>query len=258
MSGPARDRQLLKRRIDDFLWHDDSMPMARLRRLLADQFIEMGRVAIIGGFVRDMARHGRDSFRSDIDLVIEAPRSEVEKLAIKLQARPNQFGGYAYQHPHWKVDFWALENTWAVVQGHVEADRLEDLVHSTFFDCDAVLYDLTNKKVLAAEGYFERLARNQIEINLRPTPSADGNVLRAVRRVFCWGAQPGPKLHDFILETLDDDCFRRIHKVEQQLYPLAVTALFESAAALKSGLLDASVRTKIETSVAEQMSLPGI
>lgn len=258
MSGPARNHQLLKRRIDTFLWDDVSMPVRRLRWLLEDEFTSRGRVAIIGGLVRDIARRGADGFRSDVDLVIEAPRQTVKDLALSLDASPNRFGGYGYQHPHWKVDFWALEDTWAVVHGHVEAERLDDLVHSTFFDCDAVLYDIEDRQVMASESYFERLAKNQIEINLRPNPSEDGNLLRAIRRIFCWGAEPGPLLHRFIFETLDEERFEQLHKVEQKLYPIAVTTYFKSAAALKLGLMDPSKRIDLETSVAEQMQLPGM
>lgn len=233
------------------------MPIQRLRWLLEDRFVSLGRVAIIGGFVRDIARHGRDSFRSDIDLVIEASSKDVQDLAASLDACPNRFGGYGYKHPHWKIDFWALESTWAVAQGHVHASRLEDLVHSTFFDCDAILYDLESRQVMASEFYFERLAKNEIEINLRPNPSEDGNLLRAIRRVFCWGAEPGPQLRSFILQRLDDERFQQLNKVERQLYPIAVTTYFENAEELKAGLMNPAKRTDLETSVAEQMHLPG-
>ena len=258
MSGPARDRQRLKRRIDDFLWNDRSMPMVRLRGLLTNQFSGLGRVAIIGGFVRDIARSGRDSFRSDVDLVIDAPADEVKELAICLAAEANRFGGYAYHHPHWKIDFWALENTWAVVHGHVQAQKLEDLTRATFFDCDAILYDVSNRRVLAQDTYFERLASNEIEINLLPTPSEDGNLLRAIRRVFCWGCEPGPRLRHFISEALDEDRFNRIHEVELRLYADPVTRYFANASALREGLMDPTVRSNLNTSVAEQMRLPGV
>ena len=234
------------------------MPVVRLRHLLEDSFSSLGRVAIVGGFVRDFARNGRRAFRSDIDLVIEAPRDEVDALAHTLSAVPNRFGGYAFYHPHWKVDFWSLENTWAVVNGHATADRLEDLVNVTFFDCDAILYELGDKRVVADDAYFARLARNQIDINLRPNPSEDGNLLRAIRRVFCWGAEPGPQLLNFILQTLDEERFQRLNDIEQSLYPIAVTDFFRDAAALKFGLTDQSLRASLETSLARQLELPGV
>lgn len=258
MTGPARNRRQLKRRIDAYLWHDRSMPLMRLRTILQAQFGSFERTAIIGGLVRDIARRGRAGFKSDVDLVVEAPPHEVEELAERVGAVPNRFGGYAYYHPHWKIDFWALETTWAVVQGHAKASRLEDLVSCTFFDCDAVLYDIRSRKVLAAEAYFERLLRNEIDINLEATPSVDGNLLRAIRRVLAWGAAPGPRLRSFIADNLDDESFRRISQVEKNLYPIAATAHFDSAADLASYLMDPAKRRQFNTSVAEQLMLPGL
>jgi hypothetical protein len=44
--------------------------------------------------VRDLARVGKQGFRSDVDLVIGAPVADVQALAARLSARPNRFGGY--------------------------------------------------------------------------------------------------------------------------------------------------------------------
>ena len=258
MLPPARDSHLVKRRIDAYLQRDKSMPVARLRALLAEQFADFERTAIIGGLVRDFARRGRSSFRSDVDLVIEAPRADVSRLAARLGAIPNRFGGYAYHHPHWKVDFWAMEATWAIVEGHASATRLEDLLQCTFFDCDAIMYDLGTGKVSAKESYFDALANNSIEINLQPNPSIEGNLLRAIRRVFAWGSEPGPKLRQFILDNLNEATFDRIAQTEARIYSTAVTADFLSAPALTGCLLDPAQRSRIQTSVANQLQLPGL
>ena len=258
MLPPARDSRLLKRRLDAYLWRDKSMPMARLRALLAEQFGGFERTAIIGGLVRDLARSGRSSFRSDVDLVIQAPKEEVARVASRLGAVPNRFGGYAYYHPHWKVDFWAMEATWAVVEGHVKVARLEDLLRCTFFDCDAILYDVGSRTVSAADFYFERLSENTIEINLRPTPSIDGNLLRAIRRVFAWGSDPGPRLRQFIVDSFDEGAFNRISKIETQLYGTAITRDFSTAPALLRALLDPAQRSRVQTSVAAQLPFPSL
>ena len=258
MLPPARDRRLLKRRIDAYLWRDKSMPVARLRALLAEQFGGFERTAIIGGLVRDFARSGRSSFRSDIDLVIQAPAADVAQLAVRLGAVPNRFGGYAYHHPHWKIDFWAMEATWAVVEGHASASRLEDLLGCTFFDCDAIMYDIASRRILSGNSYFDILIDNRIEINLRPNPSMEGNLLRAIRRVFGWGAEPGPKLREFIVDNLDERTFEQISRTEAKLYGTAVTADFDSAAALTSCLLDPAQRSRLQTSAAAQLALPGL
>jgi hypothetical protein len=79
--------------------------------------------------------------------VIDAEPALVTALAAKLGATPNRFGGFASVHPHWKVDFWSLPNTWASAVGLVRTDTLADLVDTTFFDCDAICYEVQKRKI---------------------------------------------------------------------------------------------------------------
>lgn len=96
----------------------------------------------------------------------EAPAQDVAKLARRLGAIENRFGGYGYQWPRWKVDFWALETTWALRSGHISASSLEDLKDGTFFDWDAVLYEVNNRWVLCSEDYFDKLDSGRLGLNL--------------------------------------------------------------------------------------------
>ena len=50
---PAETLPKLKRRIDDYLWREDGLPIQRLREILATKFEPLGPMAIIGGLVRD-------------------------------------------------------------------------------------------------------------------------------------------------------------------------------------------------------------
>jgi hypothetical protein len=254
----AADNDILKRRVDDYLWRDESMPLVRLRELLDSHFKVFRRIAIIGGLVRDLARKGAAGFRSDIDLVIDAPQEEVAALAFRLKARANRFGGYAYSHPNWKLDFWALETTWAATSGYVRVKELGDLTRCTFFDWDAILYDLRSRKIISRIGYLETLRRNEIEINLLPTPSIHGNLLRSVRRLLLWNLEAGPLLKDFIVEHLDAETFRTIAKTEQSIYPNPVLRTFENVDALSSQLFSLEARPQISTSFAKQLNLPGV
>jgi hypothetical protein len=179
-------------------------------------------------------------------------------LAEKLNARPNRFGGYAFHHPHWKIDFWALETTWALRQGHVSVSTLADVTQSTFFDCDAILYDLHGRSVIASENYFERLHQNTIDIQLAPNPSLDGNLLRAIRRLLCWGSRPGERLSAFIGENLTDASLLRIQEVEARLYANRVLHGFDGVRDLKAHIFDPNVRRRIDTSFGEQLRLPGV
>lgn len=247
----------LKRRIDDYLWREDGLPIQRLREILATKFEPLGPVAIIGGLVRDIARKGKVGFRSDIDLVIDAEPARVAALAAELDATPNRFGGYASVYPHWKVDFWSLPNTWASAVGLVRTDTLAALVDTTFFDCDAICYEVQKRKVHALPGYLERLVGRTIDVNLLPNPSIDGNLLRAARRILLWQFRPGPGLRAFIERELNEESFDRIVATEQTIYPNDVLGTFSGPRRLADALLGNAMPTQF-SGFGEQLELPGL
>ncbi len=253
---PAETLPKLKRRIDDYLWREDGLPIQRLREILATKFEPLGPVAIIGGLVRDIARKGKVGFRSDIDLVIDAEPARIAALAATLDATPNRFGGFASIHSHWKVDFWSLPNTWASAVGLVRTDTLADLVDTTFFDCDAICYEVQKRKVHALPGYFERLAERTIDVNLLPTPSIDGNLLRAARRILLWHFRPGQGLRAFIDRELNEESFDRIVATEQTIYPNDILGTFSGSRQLADALLGDEMPTHF-SGFGEQLALPG-
>lgn len=252
---PAATLPTLKRRVDDYL-REDALPIRRLREILATQFEPLGPVAIIGGLVRDIARRGKVGFRSDIDLVVDATPESVAALALKLSAIPNRFGGFSSIHSHWKVDFWALSNTWAAAVGLVQVQSLADLVHTTFFDCDAICYEIGKKRLHALPGYLERISNRSIDVNLLPNPSIDGNLLRASRRILLWGFRPGPELQSFIQRELNDRSFERIVEIERSLYPNSVLDHFAGALGLCEALLNDGA-AQMFPAFGEQLDLPG-
>jgi hypothetical protein len=230
----APNELALKRRVDRYLWTNRSNEMAALQLQLSANFRSFSRVAIIGGLVRDFAREGRSGFKSDVDLVIEAPSEKVSNLATKLGARQNRFGGWGYKDGPWKIDFWALETTWA--RKYVPVQRLEDIVLTTFFDSDAVAYDLWDRRLICGEGYLDQLRRGTLEINLLPNPSPMGNLVRAVRRIVLWNVRPGPELAAFIDKNLDDETLQLVQSKEVELFRKHVSTRWQSAREAKDVL----------------------
>ena len=227
----------LKRRLDRFFWQNRSTETALLREVLTKDFFKLGGVAVIGGLVRDFARGGRSAFKSDVDLVIDGNADEVSRFAARVQAQPNRFGGYGYAVGPWKIDFWALEKTWAFTEGHVAVKNLADVVQCTFFDWDAAIYDLRNKRIACADGYLDRIRSRQIEIALRSNPEELGNLLRATRRILGWDLRPGPKLNRFIWDHLDDDAFEAMRISERKKHNVCLLEDFQDAAHLRLRLL---------------------
>jgi hypothetical protein len=241
----APSKEALKRRLDRYFWANDTGEMDFLRQVLKNNFVDFERVAVVGGLVRDFAYGGRRSFRSDLDLVIDAPKERIAEIASSLRATPNRFGGFGCKQGPWKIDFWALETTWA--RKYVPLNSLEDIVSSTFFDWDAVAYDLKEKKLICAEDYLFRIRSRTLDVNLLPNPSPLGNLVRAVRRLMIWQVQAGPVLTEFIDQHLDEDALRYIQAKEQELYPAAVSTRWATAADAKEALFcESGARTEVQ------------
>lgn len=230
----APNNPALKKRLDRYFWSNNTGEMLFLRRLLDEHFTAFDRIAVIGGLVRDFAYEGRSGFRSDIDLVIDAPQERVEKLAALLNATPNRFGGFGSKQGPWKIDFWALETTWA--RKHVSIESLEDIVSCTFFDWDSIAYDLNKRKLICPEDYLSRIRNKTLDINLYPNPSPLGNLVRAIRRLMVWEAQPGPLLRQFIHEHLDDSALQFVQSKEVELYTYAVSTRWKTADEAKKAI----------------------
>ena len=248
----APDIRSLKGRLDRFVTANRTAEGLLLDKLLNEHFRGFESVGIIGGLVRDVARGGRYAFKSDLDLVIQGDPTRVAALAKRVGAIANRFGGYGFTVGPWKIDFWALHNTWAAMAGHVAVHDFADVIQCTFFDWDAVVYDLTNKRVVCDKAYLERIRSRHIEINLRPNPGEIGNLLRATRRILRWNLVPGPRLSDFVLECLDDVAFSAMRAKESCKYSDRVLDDYVSAAELKAALLLGSKQDRL----IEQMDLP--
>jgi hypothetical protein len=231
----APNNLALKRRLDRYFWANDTGEMVFLRQVLEDRFTSFDRIAVIGGLVRDFAREGRAGFRSDLDLVIDAPADRVATLAAELGATSNRFGGFGCKQGPWKIDFWALETTWA--RRHVPVQRLEDIVACTFFDWDAIAYDLKGRRLICADNYLGRIRTRTLDINLLPNPSPMGNLVRAVRRLVLWKLQAGPSLQRFISEHLDEAALRFVHAKEAELYASPVSTRWSTADEARAALL---------------------
>jgi hypothetical protein len=212
--------------------------------------------AIVGGLARDFARKGKVGFRSDIDIVIDGSTAAVAELASMLDAVPNRFGGYAYYHPLWKIDFWALEATWAATHGYVQVTSLSDVTFCTFFDCDAIIYDLNRRVVVANNDYLHRLRNKCIDVNLLPNPSINGNILRAVRRILYWDMRPGPKLYKFLSDNMNESSFGEIMAIEKRLYSNPVIFRFSSVKDLRAELFSKEGRCHLNTALANRITRP--
>ncbi len=227
----------IERRLAAFIWEDSSPRCVSLRNVLSKFTDRFENVAIIGGMVRDFARVGAPGFHSDVDMVIDAPSPEVAEFATALGARVNAFGGFSLISDGWEVDFWPLGSTWALRAGHVELNSLQDVIRSTFFDHDAIIYDIGRRRVICDDGYVGRQPLNTLDINLMPNPSVHGSLYRAARRILGWELSPGPKLRAYIDQNLNEDAFKSMCSTELRKNATPIVQTFSSAADLRTRIL---------------------
>lgn len=206
MSAPQRrtdENKRLKQRADYF-FSASARSRDEVARFAAE-LLEIGPTVAIGGFLRDLFLSGNRDFRSDVDFVVDpVSMAEFDRFADRLQARRNRFGGYSIDLSRWKVDVWPLERTWVAVHGHASVDRLADLVNATFFDWDAVLYDVRTHNLVASDSYFDRIRNRVLDINVAPNPNPLGNAVRAIRYAYRWDATFGPRLAEHVARQIAD------------------------------------------------------
>jgi hypothetical protein len=164
-----------------------------------------GSVGIFGGALRDLALSGNQTFPNDVDLVVSTDDVDhLSRLLADFQPVRNRHGGYSFRSQHWKFDVWALPQTWAIREGLVTASSLSDLVKTTFFDWDAIVYDTSSKRLSTCDDYFEKISIGMVDINLVRNPNPIGNAVRALRIYLSMRAGLSRNLGDYVLSVIDD------------------------------------------------------
>jgi hypothetical protein len=188
----------LKEDVREFL-NSPNASIARIRQEILDPIKTFGRTYVIGGLVRDIAIYGLEQRPiSDLDLVIRCSPRRLEDFAISRGGIKNRFGGFAIRTTAYRVDFWAFSRTWAKTAGHVKLRTPADLIKTTFFDWDAVVYGISEHKLWAIERYLHRLHSGILDVNLLDNPSRLGTLVRALRRLMMWDARPSPRLRSYV------------------------------------------------------------
>ena len=195
---------LVKKRIQYFL-SSNYRGRGEILRNLLPRLKNFGPVVVFGGLVRDLALFGNRKFCSDLDLVIDTSDLDgFHNYMLSIRAKFNRYLGYRVVIGRWPVDIWPLQNTWAHREGHVEIKEFKDLLDTTFFGCDAILYDISKNKLVSNRGYFEEMSKRLLDINLLPNPNPIGNSVRAFRyaidKKFIWSY----RLSRYIAERIDE------------------------------------------------------
>jgi len=194
----------LKARIDYFFRTD------RKGRTPVSDFVskllDFSDVSIFGGMLRDLIIEGNRTFKSDVDLVLKIHPDQRKSLEFLLSLYPNEknkFGGFRLQIGEWKIDLWELENTWALRNGIVSGKDFSALLDTTFFNWDAIAYDLKKNEILYKENYFESLEFRLLDINLAKNPNLIGTYKRILKHLMSNQAKLTPTLVDFYISNYE-------------------------------------------------------
>ena len=144
--------------------------------------------------------------------------------------------GFALDFVRWKVDVWSIEDTWAHTAGLVQVREPADLLKCTFFDWDAILFDLESEAIVAGENYFQLLAANVLDINLEENPNPRGSLVRALRRGALWKVRFGERLTNFVREQIRKETWDTLVALDDAAFSQGVLTL------LRCGFLKAEPR----------------
>lgn len=185
------------------------------------QLMEVGRVAAIGGLVRETGVYGRSSPRCDFDFAVEV--KEPVKLAKLLQSHAwnrNRFGGFKLRIESIDLEFWDIQQTWAHRAGHVTVNCLEDIANTTFFNIDAVLCPLQKgESIIASEAAISGLNERLLDINLLPNPNPLGAAVRALRRMFDHDMRASDQLAAYIGSQIDAEGWAALADLDRRAFP---------------------------------------
>jgi hypothetical protein len=165
--------------------------------------LTFARVGLIGGAIRDLAFQRSSYFKSDLDFVIEVHDRPAFERAMRCWA-PEQtaFGGYRMNVGGLRVDFWEAKDSWANRHRHAVVSTLDDVRKCTFFNLDAVIFDVGSRRLLVDEDVLTAYKTRTLDINLRPNPNEDGAAVRALRRLWAFDLNASAALIDFIAHRI--------------------------------------------------------
>jgi hypothetical protein len=152
--------------------------------------------------IRDFGLGYARSFRSDIDIVTTSTANEIYRLVKPLNPVRNKFGGFRFSAAGTLFDVWSFADTWAIREGIVQGEKIEDLCKTTFFSLDAAVFRLQERRLVTVPEYEEKLSRRILGINLINHPFPEQVARRAIRMTMAKDLSMTPELCEFIVRSL--------------------------------------------------------
>ena len=241
---PVRNAQALRGRIDGFFAHHFSAPSTGKEPFQSAQFpfnaegngnearedvgcfldrlSQAVEVYLFGGFIRDLALCGRRHYRSDIDLVMDGPCSNVISLLSEHPVNKNRYGGFRLQVNKWSLDVWQATDTWAVRQGLVPYEGIGSLTKTTVLNWDAILMNWHTKRFVHMPGYFEAVRQQSLDIVLSENPNPLGMMVRVLRQLYLKRGVPTIKAAKYLADAAFEFAYKDVNEYELSSYGQAI------------------------------------
>ncbi|MFY0571827.1 hypothetical protein ACN28E_49470 [Archangium lansingense] len=179
----------------------------------------LGEIGVFGGLLRDSALDQPRRFRSDVDLVIDVQdEKQFDRFFRARNARLNRFGGYRLSLSLGSVDVWPLHRTWAFRMGILRGASLRDLLGTTYFSWDSIVYSWSTQRLYCRDTYLKDIQERVVELELAENPNPLGALVRTLRLLASGRAGLGRKLayHTFVL--LESYALKDILSAERRGY----------------------------------------
>jgi predicted nucleotidyltransferase len=191
---------------------------SELPKLLSELEL-LGEVGILGGLLRDSAIAYPSTFRSDVDIVVDTKEEDrFDDFFKGRAAKLNRFGGYRLRLSRGVVDAWPLQRTWAFKAGVRQGSTIRDLLGTTYFSWDSIVYSWTEQRLYCRESYLEDIRQRVLELELAENPHPLGALVRTLRWVESGRAGIGPKLVKNTVRLLGQYSDEEVLLAERQGY----------------------------------------
>jgi hypothetical protein len=158
---------------------------------------------IFGGMLREFALKNGRQFSSDIDLVAMVSHKELYDSIVHFNPEQNKFGGFRFSIEKILIDIWAFEDTWAFREGFVKGRGIEDLLKTTFFNVDAVAYNLSTGELFYSEDWARGIHSRILDINLLQNPSIEKMARKAIKMACVKEFSIGSALAKFLIDNIE-------------------------------------------------------
>jgi len=174
------NKEALKKRIIRF-FRSTSLQRDQVNEVVTN-LCRLGEVALFGGMIRDLCFETNWTFYSDVDIVVNiGDGNKLTEILGNYNHRRNAYGGFRIHLGKWSMDVWNLADTWAFANNHAQCQGFHSLVRTTFFNWDAIVFELNSGTFHCHHDYFDNLNHRFLDINLQANPNVLGTVVRTWR-----------------------------------------------------------------------------